>query len=186
VDGGVTPLAKGGPPCVVLLDEIDKGERGVPNALLEALSIWGFKGPDGTRVDCDSPHPLVIITTNEERDLPDAFLRRCLVLTLELPDERGPAEGEGRPPVETTDRLCQYLVRRSLLRFPALAPEVHLHAAKALAADRRDRQLGYLPGLAEYMDLLSALSKEDPDDPLTLFPEVRPLFFRKVPNRGRR
>ena len=75
---------------VLLLDEIDKADSSVPNGLLEALGSGRFDAPgypDGV-VRNDRVTPLVIVTTNEERALPDAFLRRCLVLHLKLPTER--------------------------------------------------------------------------------------------------
>jgi MoxR-like ATPase len=73
---------------VVLIDEIDKAEPDVPNNLLEPLGRLSFETADlprpvsapGNRV------PLVVLTTNEERDLPAAFLRRCIEHRIELPD----------------------------------------------------------------------------------------------------
>ncbi|MEO1086395.1 MAG: MoxR family ATPase, partial [Acidobacteriota bacterium] len=70
---------------VVLLDEIDKADSSVPNGLLECLGQRQFAGPLGTTVRCGPTPPLVLVTTNEERSLPDAFLRRCLVLHMKLP-----------------------------------------------------------------------------------------------------
>jgi MoxR-like ATPase len=80
-----------GKSAVVLIDEIDKADPDVPNNLLEALGSRRFKVHEtGTEViDCQKP--LVIITTNEERELPQAFLRRCVILSLA---EKSPAELE--------------------------------------------------------------------------------------------
>jgi MoxR-like ATPase len=60
----------------------------VPNGLLEALGAGCFH-PQGCAepVKATGIAPLVIITTNEERALPDAFVRRCLVLHLRLPSD---------------------------------------------------------------------------------------------------
>ena len=75
---------------VVLVDEIDKADSDVPNGLLEALGHGRFDVPGRAAVTLDRTRPpLVVITTNEERALPDAFLRRCLVLHLTLPEEAG-------------------------------------------------------------------------------------------------
>ena len=72
--------------CVVLIDEIDKAESDVPNGLLEALGSGRFTPLGQTEaVEVRGEPPLVVITTNEERVLPNAFLRRCLVLELKLP-----------------------------------------------------------------------------------------------------
>jgi MoxR-like ATPase len=73
-------------PAVVLLDEIDKAEPDVPNDLLVPLGagefgVWLDKPP----VRWKAP-PLVIITSNRERELPNAFVRRCIVLPLPSPD----------------------------------------------------------------------------------------------------
>jgi MoxR-like ATPase len=74
--------------CLVLIDEIDKAEADVPNGLLEALAAGCFN-PEGRTdpVKAQGIAPLVVITTNEERALPDAFVRRCLVLHLRLPSD---------------------------------------------------------------------------------------------------
>ena len=71
--------------AVVLLDEIDKADPDLPNNLLVPLGSLHFPGPDGdVWVDKDSA-PLVVVTSNDERDLPPAFLRRCVVLNLPRP-----------------------------------------------------------------------------------------------------
>lgn len=80
--GSPTPVAtqQG---AVLLIDEIDKADPDVPNNLLEALGSRQFTVHEtGTLVD-DRRRPLVLITTNEERELPQAFLRRCVTLQLE-------------------------------------------------------------------------------------------------------
>ncbi|HND55685.1 MAG TPA: MoxR family ATPase, partial [Pirellulaceae bacterium] len=71
---------------VLLIDEIDKAETDVPNGLLEALGSRQFTPPfDHQPVAQTGECPLVVITTNEERALPDPFLRRCVVLDLKPP-----------------------------------------------------------------------------------------------------
>jgi MoxR-like ATPase len=76
------PQPDGGDPangCLVLIDEIDKAEADVPNGLLEALGAGSFHPQGCTEpVKATGIAPLVVITTNEERALPDAFVRRCL------------------------------------------------------------------------------------------------------------
>jgi MoxR-like ATPase len=72
--------------AVVLLDEIDKVDPDVPNDLLETLGLYRFRTERGDMVAApDRFAPLVVLTTNEERDLPKAFLRRCVVHVLPLP-----------------------------------------------------------------------------------------------------
>jgi MoxR-like ATPase len=80
-----TPVAGGG--AVVLVDEIDKAEPDLPNNLLVPLGSWelrieGRSEPVGLE---RALRPLVIVTSNRERDLPPAFLRRCVTLELGYP-----------------------------------------------------------------------------------------------------
>ncbi|MES9993173.1 MAG: MoxR family ATPase [Candidatus Thiodiazotropha sp.] len=74
-------------PAVVLVDEIDKADPDLPNNLLEVLGGLRFEVVDSGRyVECKDGIPLIIITSNDERDLPPAFVRRCISLTLKQPD----------------------------------------------------------------------------------------------------
>lgn len=71
------------PGAVVLIDEIDKADPDVPNNLLEAFGSRRFTVAEtGTRIEEQRPYPLIFITTNKERELPNAFLRRCIMLEL--------------------------------------------------------------------------------------------------------
>lgn len=137
---------------VVLIDEIDKADSSVPNGLLEALGAGRFAAPGmADSVAMKGEVPLVIVTTNEERALPDAFLRRCLVLRIALPDD----------PVE----LKAFLVDRGRAHFPHSGRDVLETAADLLANERfrvRDRGLSP-PGQAEYLDLLRAVCAQRPD-----------------------
>lgn len=72
--------------AVVLLDEIDKADPDLPNNLLVDLGSWQFAGPRGAVAAEPGGAPLVIVTTNNERDLPAAFSRRCVILNLKRPD----------------------------------------------------------------------------------------------------
>lgn len=78
-------------PAVLLIDEIDKADPEFPNALLVPLGSGCFNVPplgDREIKREDTTTPLVIITSNNERPLPPAFLRRCVTLALEQPDEQ--------------------------------------------------------------------------------------------------
>jgi MoxR-like ATPase len=76
--------------AVVLLDEIDKAEPDVPNNLLVPVGSHQFFVTDtGTQVTVEPLHvPLLVITSNDERDLPSAFLRRCVAVVLETPTRK--------------------------------------------------------------------------------------------------
>jgi MoxR-like ATPase len=74
--------------AVVLLDEIDKADPDVPNNLLVPLGSFTFEVTD-IPVKVHAPEerrPFVVLTTNDERELPAAFTRRCIVLKLDPPD----------------------------------------------------------------------------------------------------
>jgi MoxR-like ATPase len=74
-------------PAVVLIDEIDKADPDLPNNLLEVLGGLRFGVADtDLHVDCRAGIPLIVITSNDERDLPPAFVRRCIALALKQPD----------------------------------------------------------------------------------------------------
>jgi len=144
--------------CVVLIDEIDKADTDVPNGLLEALGSGAFT-PLGSRnaIKVTGEPPLVIITTNEERVLPNAFVRRCLVLRLKLPDD--------------DDKLIDFLKARARIHFPRHAEsgkydELFHAAAVMLVRDRkaaRQQLVEPWPGQAEYLDLLRAVLHLEPD-----------------------
>jgi MoxR-like ATPase len=139
------------PRAVVLIDEIDKADAEVPNALLQVLGDRSITVPgrSGT-VHCEKHRPLILITTNEDRELPAAFTRRCAVLNILPPkDEAG---------------FTQWLLTRAqahpkLLDFGGAEGTLLASAAKQVWQDRQDAENDQLPtvGLAEYIDLLYAL-----------------------------
>jgi len=134
---------------VILIDEIDKANAELPNGLLEilgnnAIEIPWLKTTIGGK---EAVPPLVIITTNEERELPAAFVRRCLVLNLDLPKE--------------DEALEKLLVQRGALHFGQQCSEtIRIKAAKQLIVDRNvAKEKGVIPpGQAEYLDMLRALT----------------------------
>ncbi len=81
-------IEENAPKAVVLIDEIDKADPDVPNNLLEPLGRLMFEAAELRRpvVAPADRAPLVVLTTNEERDLPAAFLRRCIEHRIEQPD----------------------------------------------------------------------------------------------------
>lgn len=87
---------------VVLIDEIDKADIDFPNDLLEVLGAFAFDIDEmpaeehelssqargfGRRVEGKGVRPIVVITSNREKQLPEPFLRRCLYLELRFPDD---------------------------------------------------------------------------------------------------
>lgn len=134
-----------GPPpqrTVVLIDEIDKAEPDVPNDLLEALDRGRFDVDDlspARRVEGSREKVLMVITSNGERDLPDAFLRRCVTLRLAEPDAA----------------WLQAVARRQL---GARGQALHAPLARRVIAlrQRLKDEPGRKPGTAEYLDALEA------------------------------
>jgi MoxR-like ATPase len=137
--------------CVLLIDEIDKADADLPNGLLETLGNGAFTVPyldEPIGLKEDTPPPLVVITTNEERELPGAFLRRCMVLHLDLPGEE--------------EELVKWLSARGEIHFKDTCKEkVRSKAAKLLWRDRQEALKHGLqpPGQAEYLDMLRAVGR---------------------------
>jgi MoxR-like ATPase len=73
-------------PRVVLIDEIDKAPRDFPNDLLDEIDQMEFTVPELGQTFKAAHRPVVIITSNSERQLPDPFLRRCVFHELAFPD----------------------------------------------------------------------------------------------------
>ncbi|MFU8927929.1 AAA family ATPase [Acinetobacter puyangensis] len=73
--------------CVLLIDEIDKADIEFPNDLLHELDKMAFYVYETGETISATQRPIVIITSNNEKELPDAFLRRCFFHYIEFPDE---------------------------------------------------------------------------------------------------
>jgi MoxR-like ATPase len=71
---------------VLLIDEIDKADLEFPNDLLWELDIMNFYIPETGQTVTAKRRPVVIITSNAEKELPDAFLRRCIFHYIDFPD----------------------------------------------------------------------------------------------------
>ncbi|MEZ5044170.1 MAG: MoxR family ATPase [Saprospiraceae bacterium] len=84
---------KSGQRAVVLIDEIDKAPRDFPNDILDVMVKLSFEIPElgwvgDRRISTDQANrPIVILTSNSEKDLPNAFLRRCVFFHIEFPDD---------------------------------------------------------------------------------------------------
>ena len=74
--------------AVLLIDEIDKADLEFPNDLLWELDQMEFYIPETHETVSAAHRPIVLITSNAEKELPDAFLRRCVFHYIEFPDER--------------------------------------------------------------------------------------------------
>ena len=72
---------------VLLIDEIDKADLEFPNDLLHELDRMRFRVIETDREVAAKQRPVVIITSNNEKDLPDAFLRRCVFHFIDFPEQ---------------------------------------------------------------------------------------------------
>lgn len=72
---------------VLLIDEIDKADLEFPNDLLWELDVMNFYIPETGETVTAKHRPIVIITSNAEKELPDAFLRRCVFHYIDFPDQ---------------------------------------------------------------------------------------------------
>lgn len=149
---------------VVLIDEIDKADSSLPNGLLEVLGSNRFH-PEGLDQpvelvnEQDVPKPLIIITTNDEHPLPDAFVRRCLVVEIGMPESDRSAQVkylvEHAKPNFSETLAVKYVTdkngeKQSVLE--AVADQVIEDREAAKIA-----QIKPLIGQAEYFDLLRGL-----------------------------
>jgi MoxR-like ATPase len=139
---------------VVLLDEIDKADLDFPNDLLLELDRWRFGVPEAPALAYDgsdpAARPLVVVTHNEEKALPTAFLRRCVYHYVEFPSSPGELEEILR-----------------LHREPA-ADDLGPRAIDVVNRLRR-LDLNKKPGLSELIDWVGYLSAvSPPPDPAAL------------------
>jgi MoxR-like ATPase len=136
-----------GRPAVVLIDEIDKAEPEVANDLLEPFDVKRFRVAE-TNVEVSCKRDVfLVVTTNDERDLPAAFLRRCVVHELTRPDRAVLARiaHSHFGTVENDPSLA-----RMMKRLEEIAEEAY---------EQRLRQ----PAIAEFLDAMRAVQILRPD-----------------------
>ena len=128
---------------VMLIDEIDKAPRDFPNDLLQELDKHCFQHPfeDRSITPTASRPPIVIITSNGERRLPDAFLRRCIFHHIELDED-----------------LVQAAVFARAGDFPQLDQATQTEALSRFWELREQDRLQKKPSTAELLVWLTVLS----------------------------
>ena len=124
---------------VLLIDEIDKADLEFPNDLLWELDRMEFYINETKETVKTRHRPIVIITSNAEKELPDAFLRRCIFHYIEFPD---------RAKMEEIIRVHFGDVDKKLVRA----------AMDAFYAIRDMRQIQKKPSTSELLDWIQALS----------------------------
>jgi MoxR-like ATPase len=129
-------------PVVLLIDEIDKADIEFPNDLLRELDRMEFYVYETRELVKAKHRPLVVITSNNEKELPDAFLRRCFFHYIRFPDK------------ETMQAIVD-------VHYPGIKKEL-LAAALAAFFQMRDVQgLKKKPSTSELLDWLKLLLAED-------------------------
>ncbi len=158
--------------CVLLIDEIDKAPRDFPNDLLQELDKHEFAHPlrQEEKIKARKPEqpPIVVITSNAERRLPDAFLRRCIYHYIELDEP-----------------LLRRAVAARARDFPNLDRETIDLAIEKFLELRADERLNKQPATGEilvWLSILSAQHKKAADlrkDKLSELPGFRALIKDK-------
>ncbi|MDX5408746.1 MAG: MoxR family ATPase [Thauera sp.] len=129
-------------PTVVLIDEIDKADIEFPNDLLRELDRMEFHVYE-TRQTIQARHrPIVFITSNNEKELPDAFLRRCFFHYIRFPDR------------DTMQRIVD-------VHFPGLRKDLLTQALEVFFGLRDIPGLKKKPSTSELIDWLKLLVAED-------------------------
>src|SRR5581483_2979713 len=129
-------------PAVVLIDEIDKADIEFPNDLLRELDRMEFYVYETQRLVQARHRPAIIITSNNEKELPDAFLRRCFFHYIRFPD---------RP---TMERIVH-------AHYPDLRHDLAREALNVFFQIREVPGLKKKPSTAELLDWLKLLMVED-------------------------
>ncbi|SMC88807.1 MoxR-like ATPase [Rhizobium sp. RU36D] len=150
---------------VLLIDEIDKADIEFPNDLLQELDRMEFHVYETGETVTAKVRPIVIITSNNEKELPDAFLRRCFFHYIRFPD----AETLARIVDVHYPGIKQALVRSALTRFYEI---------------RETPGLKKRPSTSEALDWIRLLVAEDVDpadlktDPKQMLPKLHGALLK--------
>ncbi|MGC4366484.1 AAA family ATPase [Hydrogenophaga sp. R2] len=129
-------------PVALLIDEIDKADIEFPNDLLRELDRMEFYCYETRELIKARHRPLVFITSNNEKELPDAFLRRCFFHYIKFPD------------AETMEKIVA-------VHFPTLRKDLLKIAMKTFYDVRNLPGLKKKPSTSELLDWLKLLMAED-------------------------
>ena len=129
-------------PVVLLIDEVDKADIEFPNDLLRELDRMEFYVYETKELVQARHRPIVFITSNNEKELPDAFLRRCFFHYIRFPDK------------ETMERIVD-------VHFPGLKKSLLREALEVFFELREVPGLKKKPSTSELLDWLKLLLAED-------------------------
>ena len=129
-------------PVALLIDEIDKADIEFPNDLLREIDRMEFYVYETRQLVKAKHRPLVIITSNNEKDLPDAFLRRCFFHYIRFPDK------------QTMTQIVD-------VHYPKLKQDLLREALELFFAIRELPGIKKKPSTSELLDWLKLLMAED-------------------------
>jgi len=129
---------------VLLIDEIDKADIEFPNDLLQELDKMEFHVYETGDTIVAKQRPIIIITSNNEKELPDAFLRRCFFHYIRFPD------------TETMSKIVE-------VHHPGIKPRLLTEALTQFYEIREQPGLKKKPSTSEVLDWLKLLLAEDVD-----------------------
>jgi MoxR-like ATPase len=151
---------------VLLIDEIDKADIEFPNDLLQELDRMEFYVYETNQTVKAAIRPVVIITSNNEKELPDAFLRRCFFHYIRFPDE------------ETMNAIVE-------VHFPGIKQKLVAEALRIFYDMRKVPGIKKKPSTSELLDWLKLLLVEDIDesvlrerDPTKLIPPLHGALLK--------
>ncbi len=124
--------------AILLIDEIDKADLEFPNDLLWELDRMEFHIPETGKTVSATHRPVVIITSNAEKELPDAFLRRCVFHYIAFPDR-------------------ELMAEIIAVHFPDLNKKLQEQVLDAFYRIRNLPQIKKRPSTSEIIDWISAL-----------------------------
>ena len=152
---------------VLLIDEIDKADIEFPNDLLQELDRMEFFIYELSETVTAKHRPIVVITSNNEKELPDAFLRRCFFHYINFPDR------------ETMQEIVK-------VHFPSIKQDLVKEAMEVFFDVRKVPGLKKKPSTSELIDWLKLLMADDiPDEILTnrdTSKAIPPLYGALVKN----
>ena len=151
---------------VLLIDEIDKADIEFPNDLLQELDRMEFYVYETNETIKAAVRPIVIITSNNEKELPDAFLRRCFFHYIRFPD------------ADTMQQIVD-------VHFPGIKEKLVGEALRIFYDMRKVPGLKKKPSTSELLDWLKLLMVEDIDadtlkerDPTKLIPPLHGALLK--------
>ena len=153
-------------PVAILIDEIDKADIEFPNDLLREIDRMEFYCYETRQLIKAKTRPLVFITSNNEKELPDAFLRRCFFHYIRFPDP------------STMEKIVE-------VHYPNLKRELLAEALSAFYKVRETPGLKKKPSTSELLDWIKLLLAEDippevlrSDDPKKAIPPLHGALLK--------